>query len=151
LDEMKRAKHKKQIMVMLTDGFDTRSKIKADQAEELLRRSNALVYAIGIDDDPDARTRKSSRYHIYEYMLNKLTSAGGGRLIRLYTGREYDLRDLAGGLLGELHQEYTLGYYPASGPEKAASRSIEVQVARPGARILSERLNLVHSNPSVEK
>ncbi len=143
LGELKAAKNRKQILLLLTDGFDTRSKTKPAEAEESLTKSDALVYAIGIDDDDnDPRTRKRPRYHIYEYMLDRLTRAGSGRLIRLYTGRNYDLRSLAEMLMGELHQEYTMGYYPAAGSERAGARSIEVRVTKPGARVLGERLHL---------
>jgi hypothetical protein len=76
-------------------------------------------------------------------MLSKLTSAGGGRLIRLYTGHEYDLRRLAQTLMGELHQEYTMGYYPVEGLENSGLRSIQVRVAKPGARVLGEKLHFV--------
>jgi len=125
--------------------------MKAAQIEAFLASSDVLIYAIGIDDDDnDPRTRKRPKYHIYEYMLSRLTSAGSGRLIRLYTGKEYDLRGLAEALLGELHQEYTMGYYPASGePGAAASRSIEVRVASPGARLLGQRLHVTSRNPPV--
>src|SRR5213593_118549 len=143
LDELKAAKNRKQILVLLTDGFDTRSKIKAAEAEESMTKSDALVYAIGIDDDDNnPRTRKRPRYHIYEYMLGRLTSAGRGRLIRLYAGRNYNRRSLAEMLVGELHQEYTMGYYPTAGPERGGARSIEVRLTKPGARILGERLYL---------
>jgi hypothetical protein len=81
-------------------------------------------------------------------MLGKLTSAGSGRLIRLYTGYDYDLRRLAEDLLSELHQEYTLGYYPAVGPENTGWRSIEVRVTKPGARVLGEKLHFLHRDQS---
>ena len=97
-----------------------------------------LLYVIGIDDDnTDTSRRRRPKYHIYDYMLDKLTHAGSGRLIRLYTGKNYDLRDLAGVLLGELHQEYTMGYYPAAGTGNGDWRNVEVQVTKPGAQILS--------------
>src|SRR5262249_54539559 len=145
LREMESAKHRKRILLLLTDCFDTRSKVKADQVEDLLKRSDVLVYAIGIDDgDSPIRGLKRPRYRIYDYMLDKLTSAGSGRLIRLYTGQEYDLRHLAETLLGELHQEYTLGYYPEE-PDKLGLRTIEVRVSKPGTRILGEKLHLVRS------
>ena len=100
LNEMLEAKHDKRVLLLLSDGFDTRSKIKAAQAEDLLRRSDVLLYAIGIDDDVnDPRMRGRPRYRIYDYMLGKLTGATGGRLIRLYTGREYNFRSLAQGML----------------------------------------------------
>jgi hypothetical protein len=75
-------------------------------------------------------------------MLGKLSNAGNGRVIRLYTGRNYDLGLLSEQILGELHQEYTLGYYPTAGPEHDVLRNIEVHVAKPGARILNARLFL---------
>jgi hypothetical protein len=127
---------------LITDGFDTKSKITADQAEALVRRSGVLLHAIGIDDGNSDTSIRRPRYRIYDYMLGKLSSAGNGRVIRLYTGRNYDLGFLSEQLLGELHQEYTLGYYPSAGPGHDVLRNIEVQVAKPGARVLNERLSL---------
>jgi VWFA-related protein len=145
LREMDSAKNKKRILLLVTDGFDTRSKIKAPQAEELVAKSDVVVYAIGIDDgDGDSPGRKRPKYRIYDYMLNRLTSAGNGRLVRLRTGKEYDLQKIASTLTGELQQEYTMGYYPADpGPEGIDTRSIEVRVKTPGVRILGERLHLL--------
>jgi Ca-activated chloride channel family protein len=141
--EMQAAKNPKRILLLVSDGFDTKSKITAAQAEDLLRTSDLLFYAIGIDDDNnDASIRRRPRYHIYDYMLGKLAGAGGGRVIRLYTGRTYDLPHLSDLLLGELHQQYTMGYYPTVGPANGNSRNIEVRITRPGARILSQRLHL---------
>src|SRR5256712_13958464 len=51
MEEMKAAKHNKKILVMVTDGFDTKSHIGSAQVEDILKRSEGLVHAIGIDDD----------------------------------------------------------------------------------------------------
>jgi len=143
LREMQKAKHDKRVLLLLTDGFDTRSKIRAAQAEDLIKQSNVLVYAIGIDDDGrDPKMLKRTRYRIYEYGLSRLTAAGRGRLFRLYNGLIYDLPRLADIVLGELHQEYLLGYYP-SAEAGGDVRSVEIQVAKPGARVLGEQLRLV--------
>jgi Ca-activated chloride channel family protein len=143
LAEMKAAKNKRRVLLLLSDCFDTRSKIKADQVEDMLKNSDTLVYAIGLDDDDnDPQTRKRPRYHIYEYMLNKLTRASGGRLIRIYSTHDYDLKRLADGLLGELRQEYTMGYYPADHSADSKLRNIEVRVTRSDVRIFGEKLRL---------
>jgi Ca-activated chloride channel family protein len=143
LEEMQRAKSEKRIMLLITDGFDTRSKITAVQAEDLVGRSGVLLYAIGMDDGDAPLPKRRPRYRIYDYMLTKMTKAGNGRLIRLYTSRSYDVETLARGFLDELHQEYALGYYPSSEMVSTDSRNIDVQVAKPGARVLGERLRLV--------
>src|SRR5215510_11325808 len=136
LGEMQTAKYQKRILLLITDGFDTKSRITADQVEELLKDSNVFLYAIGIDDDTETPARRRPRYRIYDYMLNKLSRAGSGRLVRLYTGKSYDLRSLSDLFLRELHQQYTIGYYSLAGPRHEAWRDIEVQVVRPGAQVL---------------
>src|SRR5215467_8161455 len=122
LHEMQSAKHQKRILLLVTDGFDTRSKTTAAQAEDLLQRSEVLLYAIGIDDPDNFPPRGRPKYHIYEYMLAKLSQAGSGRVLKLYTGGNYDLRDVAVSLMGEFRQEYTMSYYPAAGTGNAKWR-----------------------------
>jgi Ca-activated chloride channel homolog len=136
LKEMQNAKHNKKVLLHVTDGFDTRSKLNAAQTEELLKRSEVLLYAIGIDDDDnDPLVLRRTRYHIYHYMLSKLTTISGGMAYRLFTGRNYALQNLASILLEELHQQYTLSYYPTVVTD-ARWRSVEVKlVNRPGVLI----------------
>jgi Ca-activated chloride channel family protein len=136
LREMQNAKHNKKVLLHVTDGFDTRSKVSAAQTEELLKRSEVLLYAIGIDDDDnDPLVLRRTRYHIYHYMLSKLTTISGGMAYRLFTGRNYALQNLASILLEELHQQYTLSYYPTIVTD-ARWRNVEVKlVNRPGALI----------------
>jgi Ca-activated chloride channel family protein len=141
LRAMQTAKHSKRILLLVSDGFDTRSKIDAAQAEDLLKHSGIPLYALGIDDDDnDPAARRRTRYHIYEYMLGKLSGAAGGRVIRMYTGHNYDASALSQELLGEV--PYTMGYYPAVGPNDDRPRNVEIRVTRPGVRILNEQLHL---------
>ena len=142
LREMQSAKHQKRILLLVTDGFDTRSKTTAAQAEDLLQRSDVLLFAIGIDDPDNHPPRGRPKYHIYEYMLGKLSQAGRGHVLKLYTGGNYDLHNLAASLLGEFHLEYTMSYYPAGGTSNETWRNIEVRVGRPGTRVLSENIYL---------
>jgi Ca-activated chloride channel family protein len=135
-EEMKKAKHNKKILLLITDGFDTKSHINAMQVEDILKRAEVLVYAIGIDDDDDdPLVLRRTRYHIYHYMLGRLTSISGGRAFRLFTGRNYSLNSLAQVLLEELHQQYTLSYYPGSERDKNAWRTVDVKVKRTGSQI----------------
>jgi Ca-activated chloride channel family protein len=124
---MQSARHQKKVLLLLSDGFDMGSRIDAEAAEELLKRSEVLVYAIGIDDDDtDPEVLRRTRYHVYHYMLSRLTDVTGGRAFRVYTGRRYALQSLAEVLLEELHQQYTLSYYPKNGSMAESWREIEV-------------------------
>jgi Ca-activated chloride channel homolog len=136
MEEMKKAKHNKKILLMITDGFDTRSHINAEQTEEILKRSGMLVYAIGIDDDDDdPLALQRVRYHIYSYMLARLSGLSGGRYFRMFTGRNYSLNSLASLLMEELHQQYTLSYYPPFREGKNDWRKIDVKVKKTGSQI----------------
>jgi Ca-activated chloride channel family protein len=136
MQEMRSARHNKKILLLVTDGFDTKSRINATQVEEILKRSEVLVYAIGIDDDDDdPLVLRRTRYHIYHYMLGRLTGVSGGRAFRLFTGRNYALNSLAQVLLEELHQQYTLSYYPSSGAEKNSWHQVDVKVKKNGSQI----------------
>ena len=130
-DEIQTAHHQNKILLLMTDGFDTKSKITAEQTEQSLKESEVLAYAIGIDTNPDAR--KPVRYATYYYMLNKWAAATGGRVIRLGEGSA--ARDVAQLLLEELHHQYTLSYYPTVSGENTRWRNIEVRLSKPGARM----------------
>jgi Ca-activated chloride channel family protein len=135
IQEMKNARNGKRILLLISDGFDTRSKINMDQALEQLKRSQLQLYAIGIDDDDnDPLVLRQPRYHVYLYMLGELTGASGGQTFRMYTGRNYALDSIAAIILEELHQQYTLGYYPTS-PKDGTWRTIQVRVDKQGSAV----------------
>src|SRR5688572_12523901 len=133
MQEMRNARNGKRILLLISDGFDTRSKITMDQALEQLKRSQLQLYAIGIDDDDnDPLVLRQPRYHVYLYMLGEMTGASGGQTFRMYTGRNYALDSIAALILEELHEQYTLGYYPAT-PKDGSWRTIQVKVDRPNS------------------
>ena len=137
VQEMRNARNGKRILLLVSDGYDTRSKINMDQAIDLLKRSQLQLYAVGIDDDDnDPLVLRQPRYHVYLFMLGELTSTSGGQLFRMYTGRNYALDSIAALILEELHQQYTLSYYPAA-PRDGTWRKLEVKIERPGATVRS--------------
>lgn len=137
IKEMQSARNGKRILLLVSDGYDTRSKINMDQALEQLKRSQLSLYAIGIDDDDnDPLVLRQPRYHVYLYMLGELTGASGGQTFRMYTGRNYALDSIAAIILEELHQQYTLGYYPDT-PKDGSWRALQVKVDRPNSNVRS--------------
>src|SRR5207248_3337603 len=135
LGEMKSAHNTKKIMVLISDGFDSRSKLTLPQVEEMLKRAEVEIYAIGIDDDEnDPLVVVQPLYHIYHYMLNDIATISGGRVFRLFTGRNYALDGLAKVLMEELHQQYLLSYYPAL-TGSSSFRSLEVKVDQPKTEV----------------
>jgi len=137
IQEMKNAKNGKRILLLVSDGFDTRIKSSMDQAVEQLKRSELQLYAIGIDDDDnDPLVLRQPRYHVYLFMLGEMTGVSGGQTFRMYTGRNYALDSIAALILEELHEQYTLGYYPST-PKDGSWRTIQIKVDKPGSAVRS--------------
>jgi len=118
--------------VVISDGSDTASDIQLRDLRSRLLRTDAFVYAIGIDrDDPRAlRTR------INPYSLRQITDDTGG-----YTEVVKETSELGPAtsrIADELNKQYTLGYTPA---HKADSQfhGIRVRVKRAGHRVRARR------------
>ena len=110
--------------VVISDGSDTASDIQVRDLRSRLLRTDAFVYAIGIDrDDPRAlRTR------INPYSLRQITDDTGG-----YTEVVKDTNELGpatGRIADELNKQYTLGYTPAHGRRQPVPRHPRTRQAR---------------------
>lgn len=118
--------------VVISDGADTASDVPLRDLRSRLLRTDAFVYAIGIDrDDPRAlRTR------INPYSLRQITDDTGG-----YTEVVKDTSELGAAtarLADELNKQYTLGYTPGRAPD-SQFHGIRVRVRRAGHRVRARR------------
>jgi Ca-activated chloride channel family protein len=112
----------RQAVVIFSDGADRYSRADAAAVVARARRSQALVYPIGLGRERPA-------------LLAELAVITGGRsfLVR-------EMRDLEGTLTTvarELRSQYLLGYSPPTreGSARGEWRSIRVAVSRPGLRV----------------
>lgn len=107
-------------MVVVSDGADTASDRTLQQARDVIRRSDAFVYAIAIDA-PDARA--STR--VSPDALREITGPSGGytEVVRAPA----DLGPATGRIADELNKQYMLAY-TASKPPDGTWRTIRVRV-----------------------
>jgi VWFA-related protein len=113
------------ILVLFTDGGDTRSTTRFDEVVTLLRASPVTVYAIGFLDHQPSTVRAEQRMR-----LSRLTEETGGEAFFPRTmdevGKAYD-RVVAG-----VEAQYTLGYVSGNTTTDGGWRKVEVRVRRPG-------------------
>ena len=132
----------KRAILILTDGEDTGSVAKIEEAAEAVRRAGAPVYAIGIELEETGRTDRGGA------LWRRLdTSAPVGALRRLTDGTggwTYPIaaakrcKEVCIRVAQELRHQYLLGYYPASPAADGAWRNVEVRTGRTGV-VLSTR------------
>lgn len=105
-------------ILLLTDGEDTTSVYKLQQAIEQALRAEAIIFAIGIGD--------RFRYGINEGVLKRLAQETGGRAYFPRTSE--DLTKAFREIELELRSQYLVAYYPSASPPGGSYRSISIRI-----------------------
>ncbi|HKX28595.1 MAG TPA: VWA domain-containing protein [Blastocatellia bacterium] len=105
-------------IILFTDGQDTTSFTKREEAVDLAIHTETIIYAIGIGQESDETVNKKD--------LNKLCEQTGGRAYIPKTVQDLD-RAFAQ-LEQELRQQYLLAYEPANDHADGSFRRIEVRL-----------------------
>ena len=108
-------------MIVISDGADTASDHSLPQTRELLRRSDAFVYAIAIDSATEQRV--STR--VNPEALREITGPSGGYTEVVRTSA--DLGPATERIAEELNSQYMLGY-ATTRPQDGTWRTIRVRV-----------------------
>ena len=113
----------RKVLVLYTDGEDTRSRLSILEALDLLRASDVTVYAIGFQAElqADARLRQRMR-------LGRLTELTGG--MSYFPDDEDDLEEIYGKIVEELATRYSLGFVSSNDTQDGTWRELEVRLRR---------------------
>jgi Ca-activated chloride channel family protein len=92
-------------IILLTDGDDTSSRMKLNEAVDSALKADAIIYAIGIGDS-------FSFSGVDEGSLRKITERTGGRAY--FPRNEEDLRSAFAQIQDELREQYLIAYSPSN-------------------------------------
>jgi VWFA-related protein len=146
--------HRKKALVIISDGNDTNSRTDAHEVKQLIRQTEVMVYAIGIDGQgtrytgwppqqpvpfPFPGRRMPPRGGVIHAddrvnvaALRNITDDSGGRTEIIRDPR--DLDPATAGIADELSKQYYLGY-PATGKKDGRWHSIRVEVRNGSYRV----------------
>ncbi len=113
-------------IVLLTDGVDTTSRMKLNDAINEALRGEVVIYAIGIGDPASGGTFIGNG--VNEGDLKKLTEATGGRAVIPNSRR--DLDSAFAQLEQDMRQQYLLAYEPSNETPDGTFRKIEIKVPK---------------------
>ena len=145
LDHARRGRHRKKALIVITDGNDTASRRDEGDAIDAVRRSEVLVYALGIGHgergsfghDPfGGRLGQPDRIDIRT--LHRLAEPTGGRAYELEDAHRGGVDRIDASVIEiarELRLQYTLGYYPTNTRRDGKFRRIKVETTRPGLTV----------------
>ena len=146
LQKVRQGKHKKKALLLVTDGNDTASDISQREVQELSKKSEVLVYCLGI-----GHGGRGSFGHILGRdkdavdinVLRSFSDATGGRSYLLegehHAGGVDRIDQAVLEVSSELRQQYSLGYYPTNKKKDGSYRNIKVQMANPGYNVRTRK------------
>ena len=117
---------RRQAIVLLSDGDDTSSLVEFDQVLDLAKRSETVIYSIGLRQGEIARRE----FKEAEFVLKQLSSETGGRAYFPTDARE--LAKIYQAIWDELSSQYALAYSSSNPKRDGAWRRIQVRIVRPG-------------------
>lgn len=112
------------VLVVYTDGGDTRSRVSMRQVIELLKMVDVTVYAIGFVSNQPQSARMDQRLK-----LQQLADATGGAAY--FPGSKDELSKMYDRILDELNGRYTLGYVSTNTDRRPGWRKVDIRVSNP--------------------
>jgi VWFA-related protein len=119
-------------IILLSDGDDTSSIKKRDEAIAEAIKSETVVYAIGIGD--------RENYDVNEGALKKLAERTGGRAF--FPRNETELRAAFYQIQAELRSQYLIAYSPSNRSRDGVFRRISIEIINPQLR--KQKLRLLY-------
>jgi Ca-activated chloride channel homolog len=119
---------RRQAIVVLSDGEDTSSLLPFEEVLDLAKRSETVIYAIGLRSGEGSGASRGFREA--EFVLRQLSQETGGRAF--FPGAIAELPAIYKQISEELSSQYTLGYSSRNAKRDGAWRRIVVRVDRPG-------------------
>jgi Ca-activated chloride channel family protein len=118
------AEHQRRAIILLTDGQDTISQVRMQEAIERALKVDALIYAIGIGD--------RYQFGINEGALKRITEGTGGRAY--FPRNERELRDAFAQIERELREQYLIAYSPSNKARDGSYRRVTIEIVNPDLR-----------------
>lgn len=119
------------VMVMFTDGGDTRSALSLPETMTLLKASQVTVYAIGLTENTG-----SSRQHL-QMTLRQIAETTGGQAF--FPTAMKDVERAYEKVLAEIKGQYHLGYVSTNTTADGAWRKVDIRVKRSELRLRSRK------------
>lgn len=119
----------RKVMVVISDGEDTSSKLRKEAAIEAAQRSDALIYGIGV---------RSEAFGSNFGVLKKFAEETGGAFFSP-RARPEEIQAAFRAIGEELQGQYSLAYYPTNKKKDGSFRAIDLRCRISGVRLRTRK------------
>ncbi|MFL6336704.1 MAG: VWA domain-containing protein [Pyrinomonadaceae bacterium] len=120
-------------IILLTDGVDTSSRLKLQEAVDSALKADAIIYAVGIGDS-------FSFEGVDEGSLRKITERTGGRAY--FPRNEDDLRSAFAQIQEDLRSQYLIAYSPSNKTKDGSFRKVQIDLVN--SELKKQQLRLTY-------
>ena len=128
LDELKKGRHEKKALLVVTDGADNSSKHSFQEVLKRARAENAVIYVVGMFDE-FMLALELTREDQLNAALSQLAEVTGGHAYFPKTVKECEQACIR--VAKDLREQYSLGYYPRPKLLDGNWRTVQVQLSLP--------------------
>ncbi len=137
LEKIKQGRHRKQALLLITDGGDNASRYKLKELRRSIQESDTLVYSIGVGVTAEGASILGKIANLVSGgvakedrpTLERLARSTGGHVFFPFTVAE--LEEATTLIALELRRQYSLGYAPTNLRYDGKWRTIKVRVRPP--------------------
>jgi VWFA-related protein len=129
LDHLSKGNRDKKVLIVISDGGDNASKHKLESILAVAKRSDAIIYSIGIFDEGDDDRNPG--------VLKRLAQETGGETFLPESVK--DVVPICERIARDIRSQYTLAYVPTNKSLDGAYRTVQVRAGAPGHGRLSVR------------
>jgi Ca-activated chloride channel family protein len=122
----------RKIMLLYTDGGDTRSAIGLRDLLDLVKASDVTIYVIGVLDSRSATLRMEQ-----QQVLRQIAEASGGQAF--FPPQPRDLDKVYAQVVAEIRAQYTIGYLSGNERADGSWRKVDIKLTLPNAADLRVR------------
>ena len=119
------------VLVMYTDGADSRSELNYSEIMDLLKASNVTVYAVGLVEHAGSMRQE------LRMRMTQMVEATGGQAF--FPSALKDLDSSYEKVLAEIKAQYQLGYLSTNQKMDGEWRKVEIKVRRPDIKLRSRK------------
>jgi Ca-activated chloride channel family protein len=119
----------RKILVLFTDGGDTRSTIRFGDVLTLVRASDVTVYSIGFLENQPGGVKGEQRLR-----LTQLATESGGEAFFPYAMKQID--EAYDKIVAQIRAQYSVGYVSTNTAADGSWRKVEIKVRRPDSKDL---------------
>jgi Ca-activated chloride channel family protein len=120
-------------IILLTDGVDTSSRLKLQEAVDSALKADAIIYSVGIGDS-------FSFEGVDEGSLRKISERTGGRAY--FPRNEDDLRSAFAQIQEDLRSQYLIAYSPSNKTKDGSFRKVQIDLVN--SELKKQQLRLTY-------